>query len=162
MADFSFDVVSKVDMQEVKNAVDQAQREVGSRFDFKNTNCTIELDDEKMTLHADNDDRMTALIEVLQSKLAKRSLDLKSFDYGKSEPAAKDTVRRSVTIKQGIPMETAKKIAKEIKDKKLKVQAQIQGDQLRISGKSKDDLQTAIQFIKSNDYDIPLQFVNYR
>ena len=162
MADFSFDVVSKVDMQEVKNAVDQAEREIGTRYDFKNTHCTIELDDEKIELHADNDYRMQALIEVLQAKFVKRSLDLKSFDYGKPEPASKGTVRQTLTIKQGIPMDDAKKIAKQIKDKGFKVQAQIQGDQLRVSSKSKDDLQSVIQFLKTSDFEIPLQFTNYR
>jgi uncharacterized protein YajQ (UPF0234 family) len=162
MADFSFDVVSKVDMQEVKNAIDQAEREIGTRYDFKDTNCTIELEEEKIDLHADNEYRMTALIEALQSKFVKRGVDLKSFDYGKPEPAAKGTVRQSVTIKQGIPMDDARKIAKRIKDEKFKVQAQIQGDQLRVSSKSKDDLQAVIQFLKSNDFGLPLQFTNYR
>ena len=162
MADFSFDVVSKVDMQEVKNAVDQAEREIGTRFDFKGSDCTIELEDEKIDLHADTEYRMESLIEVLQAKFVKRGVDLKSFDYGKPEPASKGTVRQTLTVKQGIPMEDAKKIAKRIKDEGLKVQAQIQGDQLRVSSKSKDDLQKVIQFLKTNDFDIPLQFVNYR
>jgi uncharacterized protein YajQ (UPF0234 family) len=162
MADFSFDVVSKVDMQEVKNAVDQAEREIDTRYDFKNTNCTIELDGEKVELHADNDYRMEALIEVLQAKFVKRSLDLKSFDYGKPEPASKGTIRQTLSVKQGIPMDDAKKIAKQIKDKGLKVQAQIQGDQLRVSSKTKDELQNVIQFLKTGDFEIPLQFTNYR
>jgi cyclic-di-GMP-binding protein len=162
MADFSFDVVSKVDMQEVKNAVDQAEREIGTRYDFKNTSCTIELEDEKIELHADDEYRMTALIEVLQSKLIKRGVDVKSFDYGKPEPASKGTVRQTLTVKQGIPMEDAKKINKRLKDEGFKAQSQIQGDQLRVSSKSKDELQKVIQFLKSNDFDLPLQFTNFR
>ncbi len=162
MADASFDVVSKVDMQEVLNAVDQAQREIGTRYDFKNTDCTIELEDEKINLHADNEYRMTALIEVLQAKLVRRSLDLKSFDYGEPEPASKGTIRQTVTVKQGIPMDDARKISKSVRDGKYKVQAQIQGDQLRVSSKSRDELQRVIQFLKETDFGLPLQFVNYR
>ncbi|MBW3625100.1 MAG: YajQ family cyclic di-GMP-binding protein [Armatimonadetes bacterium] len=162
MADYSFDVVSKVDMQEVKNALDQAEREIGTRYDFKNTNCSMELDGEKIELHADDEYRMTALIEVVQSKLIKRGVDLKSFDYGAPEPASKGTVRQTLSVKQGIPTDDAKKISKRIKEEGFKAQAQIQGDQLRVSSKSKDDLQKVIQFLKTNDFDIPLQFVNYR
>lgn len=162
MADFSFDVVSKVDMQEVKNALDQAEREIGTRYDFKNTNCTIELEGEKINLHADDEYRMTALIEVLQSKLIKRGIDAKSLDYGKPEAASKGTTRQTLSVKQGIPMDDAKKIAKRIKDEGFKAQTQIQGDQLRVSSKSKDDLQKVIQFLKSGDFDVPLQFTNYR
>jgi uncharacterized protein YajQ (UPF0234 family) len=162
VADFSFDVVSKVDMQEVKNAIDQAEREIGTRYDFKNSNCTIELEGETLNLHADDEYRMTALIEVIQSKMVKRGVDLKSFDYGKPEPASKGTVRQTVTVKQGIPMEDAKKINKRLKDEGLKAQSQIQGDQLRVSSKSKDELQKAIQFLKTNDFGIPLQFTNFR
>lgn len=149
-------------MQEVKNAVDQAEREVGTRYDFKNTSCTIELEDEKIELHADDEYRMNALIEVVQSKLIKRGVDPKSFDYGQPEPASKGTVRQTLTVKQGIPTEDAKKINKRIKDEGFKAQSQIQGDQLRVSSKSKDELQKVIQFLKTNDFGLPLQFLNFR
>ena len=162
MADFSFDVVSKVDMQEVRNAIDQAQREVGTRYDFKGSNCSIEHDDAEIKLHADSEPRMTALIDVLQSKMIRRGIDITSLDYGKPEAGSKDTIRQTVTVKQGIPMDDARKIAKKIKDEALKVQTQIQGDQLRVSSKSKDDLQTAIQLLKTADFGLPIQFTNYR
>jgi hypothetical protein len=161
--DFSFDVVSRVDLQEVKNAVDQAMREVGMRYDFKGTVCDIKLDEEEtLKLAADNEFKLKALIEVLESKLFKRGVSLKSLAYGKMEPASKGTVRQEVKIQQGVETEKARKMVKLIKDMGLKVQAQIQGDQLRVSGKVKDQLQAVMQMLKQQDFGIDLQFVNYR
>lgn len=160
----SFDVVSKVDMQEVKNAIDQAQREIETRFDFKGSSSTIELDEKKATiaLASDNEVRMKALVDVLQSKFHKRGIDIRSLDLGEMEDASKGTVRQTATIKQGLDIEVARKIVKLIKDKGLKVNPQIQGDQVRVSAKAKDDLQTVIAFLKSQELEAPLQFINYR
>jgi hypothetical protein len=163
-AESSFDVVSKVDMQEVKNAVDQAEREVGTRFDFKGSESTIELDEKAGTiaLASDNETRMKALVDVLQSKLIKRGIDIKALELGKLEEASKGTVRQQATIKQGLDADAARTIVKKIKDKGLKVQAQIQGDQVRVAAKSKDDLQSVIQALRDEDFGVPLQFVNRR
>jgi len=163
-ADSSFDVVSKVDMQEVKNAVDQAVREIDTRFDFKGSDSTIDLDDKAGTikLASDNEMRMKALVDVLQSKFHKRGLDIRALDLGKLEEAAKGTVRQEATIRQGLDSDTARKIVKLIKDKGLKVQAAIQGDQVRVTGKARDDLQAVIALLKAADLDVPLQFTNYR
>jgi uncharacterized protein YajQ (UPF0234 family) len=160
----SFDVVSKVDMQEVKNAVDQAAREIETRFDFKGSVSEIDLDEKAGTiaLTSDNETRMKALIDVLQSKLIKRGIDIKALELGKLEEAAKGAVRQQATIRQGLDADTARKVVTMIKDKGLKVQAQIQGDQVRVSGKAKDDLQSVLQALKGADLDVPLQFVNYR
>jgi uncharacterized protein YajQ (UPF0234 family) len=163
-SDSSFDVVSKVDMQEVKNAVDQAVREIDTRFDFKGSDSSIDLDDKAGTikLASDNETRMKALVDVLQSKFHKRGIDIRALDLGKLEEAAKGTVRQEATIRQGLDSDTAKKIVKLIKDKGLKVQAAIQGDQVRVSGKARDDLQAVIALLKAADLDVPLQFTNYR
>ena len=159
----TFDVVSEVDMQEVRNAVDQARREVSTRYDFKDTNSEIDLSGSELRLHTSTEDRMKALIEVLQEKFVRRSVSLKSLDYGKLEEAAKGTVRQVVTIKAGISSDHAKKINSYIKDLKLKgVQSQTQGDQVRVSGKKRDDLQAVIAALKEKDFDIPLQFQNFR
>ncbi len=162
VGEFSFDVVSQFDRQELVNAVDQALREVATRFDFKNSISTIELADEAVKLHSDDEYKMKALIDVLQGKLVKRSISLKALDYGKLEPAAKMTVRQEITMRQGLDAETARKVAKLIKDSGKKVTTQIQGDQVRVTGKSKDDLQAVIQALKSDTYPVALQFVNYR
>lgn len=164
MADSSFDVVSKVDMQEVKNAVDQAEREIGTRFDFKGSDSEIKLDEKTGTLAlaSDNETRMKALIDVLQSKLHKRGIDIRALDLGKLEEASKGTVRQEAKIRQGLDSDTAKKIVKLIKDKGLKVQAAIQGDQVRVSGKVRDDLQAVIAALKAAELEVPLQFINYR
>lgn len=159
----TFDVVSEVDMQEVKNAVDQARREVSTRYDFKDTNSEIELTGNELKLHTSTEDRMKALIEVLQEKLVRRSVSLKALDYGKLEEAARGTVRQVVTLKAGISSDYAKKINVFIKDMKLKgVNSQTQGDQVRVSGKKRDDLQQVIAALKAEDFDIPLQFQNFR
>ncbi|HXN06362.1 MAG TPA: YajQ family cyclic di-GMP-binding protein [Nitrospiria bacterium] len=158
----SFDVVSKVDLQELKNAVDQAVKELRQRFDFKGSKSEITLEKEELTLVSDDAQKLKSVIDILQSKLVKRNISLKSLDYGKVEEALGKTVRQKINIQQGIPGEKAKEMVKEIKAAKLKVQAQIQADQLRVSGKSRDDLQEAIALLKKKDFGVDLQFVNYR
>jgi hypothetical protein len=159
----TFDVVSEVDMQEVRNAVDQASREVATRFDFKGTGSSIELSEKTIELHSDTDQRLKALTQVLEEKLVKRKVSLKALDYGKMEEAAKGTVRQTVTLSVGINQDKGKEIGKFVKELGLKgVSHQIQGDQLRVSGKKRDDLQDAIQAMRDHDFGIPLQFVNFR
>jgi len=161
-SEYSFDIVSKADMQEVKNAVDQASREVETRFDFRNSISEIVLDKEKLKLTSDDETRLTALVDVLQSKLIKRGVDIKFLDYGKVEIGSKGIARQEITITTGLPQEAAKKITKLIKDKGLKVTTQIQDSQVRVTGKNKDDLQSVIAALKGSDIETPLQFVNYR
>lgn len=160
----TFDVVSKVDMAEVKNAVNQAIKEITQRYDFKGTNSTIELDEKehKLVLATASEFTLRALTDVLQQKLIRRSVSLKALDYGKIEPAAKDSVRQTVTLQNGIPMEKAREIVKFIKDTKLRVQASINGDFVRVSGKDRDTLQRIIAVLKENDFGIDMQFTNYR
>ena len=159
----SFDVVCKVDLDEVKNAVSQAMKEIGQRYDFKGSISKIELKDEKiLVLTSDDEVKLRAVIDVLQSKLHKRGVSIRSMVYGKVEPAAKGTVRQEVTIQQGIPQEKAKGLIKVLKDSKIKAQASIQGDQLRVSGKNRDDLQEVIALFKKEDQGLDLQFTNYR
>lgn len=160
--EFSFDVVSKTDMQEVANAIQQAQKELAQRFDFKGSKSSIELANDEITLNSDDEGKLRSLKDILESKLVKRKVALKALDYGKLEPAQMGTVRQKAKIVQGIESEKAKAIVKSIKDAKLKVQASIQSDQVRVVGRSKDDLQRAIAVIKENDFGIPLQFTNYR
>ncbi|MBC8141589.1 MAG: YajQ family cyclic di-GMP-binding protein [Armatimonadetes bacterium] len=162
--DSSFDVVSKVDMPEVVNAVDQAKREIETRFDFKGSISEIELDEKKGTLilTSDNEARLTALVDVLESKLHKRGIDIRQLDLGDVEPASKGTVRQTATVKQGMDTETVKKVVKAIKDSGIKVQAAIQADTVRVSGKKLDDLQAVIALLKTQDYGTPLQFTNRR
>ena len=160
--DFSFDVVSKTEMQEVANAVQQAQKELAQRFDFKGSKSSIELANDELTIVSDDEGKLKQVIDVLETKLVKRHVALKALDYGKVEAASMGTVRQKAKIVQGIESEKAKAIVKAIKDAKLKVQASIQGDQVRITGRSKDDLQKAIAIIKESDFGIPLQFTNYR
>jgi len=162
MADPSFDVVSEVDLAEVGNALAQAQKEIQQRFDLKGTAAGIEHKEKELTFTADNEFGLKAVNDILQGKLVKRGIPLKNLDYGKIEPAAKGTVRQVVTIVQGIPIEKAKEIVKTIKDAKLKVQASIQADQVRVSGKKRDDLQSAIALLKAQDFGLALQFTNYR
>ena len=159
----SFDVVCKVDLDEVKNAVAQAMKEIGQRYDFKGSVSKIELkDDTVLVLTGDDEVKLRAVIDVLQSKLHKRGVSIRSMVYGKVEPAAKGTVRQEVTIQQGIPQEKAKGLIKALKDSKIKAQASIQGDQLRVSGKDKDVLQEAMALFKKNDQGVDLQFTNFR
>ena len=159
----TFDVVSELDMQEVRNAVDQAAREVSTRFDFKGTDSTIELKESTIELATESESRLTALTQVLEEKLVKRQVSLKAVSYGKIEEASKGTVRQTVTLNSGISTEKGKEIGKFLKELGLKgVSHQIQGDQLRISGKKRDDLQSAIQALKEHDFAVPLQFTNFR
>jgi uncharacterized protein YajQ (UPF0234 family) len=159
----TFDVVSEVDMQEVKNAVDQATREVTTRFDFKNTDSTIELAGQEIRLHSATDDRLRALVTVLEEKLVRRKVSLKALDQGKIEEAAKGTVRQTITLKAGISSDNARAINRFIKEKAPKgVSSQTQGDQLRVSAKKRDDLQSVIAALKAEDFGIPLQFENFR
>jgi len=159
----SFDVVSEVDFQEVRNAVDQASREVSTRFDFKGTGSTIDLSDKSIELATESDQRLKALTQVLEEKLVKRKVSLKVLGYGNVEEASKGTVRQTVALNVGISDEKAREIGKYIKGLTLKgVQHQVQGDQLRVSGKKRDDLQTVIAELKAKDFGIPLQFVNFR
>jgi uncharacterized protein YajQ (UPF0234 family) len=159
----TFDVVSEVDMQEVKNAVDQASREVATRFDFKNTDSTIELTGSEIHLHSNTEDRLKAVVQVLEEKMVKRQVSLKSLDYAKVEEAAKGTVRQTVLLQAGINSDKARTINKFIKDKAPKgVNSQTQGDQVRVQGKKRDDLQAVISALKEEDFGIPLQFTNFR
>ena len=159
----SFDVVSEVDQQEIRNAVDQASREINTRFDFKGTDSSIDLSDKEIDLHTDTEQRLTALTQVLEEKLVRRKVSLKVLSYGKVEEAAKGTVRQRVTLTVGINDEKAREIGKFLKGLGLKgVQHQVQGDQLRVTGKKRDDLQNAIQAMREHDFGIPLQFTNFR
>jgi len=162
--DFSFDVVSKVDLQEVANAVQQASKEIATRFDFRGSASKIELKDKELevVLISDDEHKLKSVIDILETKLVRRHVAVKALDYGKVEAAAGGTVRQVAKIQQGIPSEKAKEITKAVKDSKLKVQAQIQGEQVRVLGKSKDELQSAIAFLKGKDFGIDLQFINYR
>ena len=159
----SFDVVSEVNRQELKNAVDQAQREIGQRYDFKDTNSTIEQNELALTLRTSSEDRLRALKTVLEERLVKRGVSLRGLDWGKIEAATGDTVRQVVTVKVGISSDKAREINKLIKEKAPKgVATQTQGDSIRVSSKKRDDLQTAISLLKSTDLGIPLQFENFR
>jgi uncharacterized protein YajQ (UPF0234 family) len=159
----TFDVVSEIDRQEVRNAVDQASREVATRYDFKGTDSTIELTDKTIELHTESEARLAALTQVLEEKLVKRKVSLKALSYGKVEEAAKGRVRQTVTLNVGINTDKAREIGKFLKDLGLKgVQHQVQGEQLRVSGKKKDDLQAAITALREHDFAIPLQFTNFR
>jgi len=158
----SFDIVSKVDMQEVDNAVNQVKKEITQRYDFKGTKSEIELKEDAITVLADDDYKLKAIIDIIQSKMLKRNISLKSLDYGKEEPASGSMIRQVITIRQGIATEKGKEINKIIKETKIKVQSQIQGDQVRVTGKKIDDLQEVIQLLKGKDLDMDLQFINMR
>lgn len=159
----SFDIVSEVDRQEVRNAIDQAQREINTRFDFKNTNSSIDHTDLVLTLRTVSEDRLAALRVVVEEKLVKRGVSLKGLDYGKVEEATQNTVRQVVTIKVGINADKAREINRMIKDKGPKgISSQTQGDTVRVSGKKRDDLQAVMQMLKAADLEIPLQFNNFR
>jgi len=159
----SFDVVSEVDRQELKNAIDQAQREISQRYDFKNTNSSIEQNELVITLRTASEDRLRALRTVLEERLVKRGVSLRGLDWGKIEQATGESVRQVVTVKVGINSEKAKELNKLIKEKGPKgVSSQTQGDSIRVSSKKRDDLQTTITFLKAANVGIPLQFVNFR
>lgn len=158
----SFDIVSRTDMNEVGNAVNMTMKEIRQRFDFKKSCSEVKIEGEKLVLVSDDDYKLQSLTSVLEDKLIRRKISLKAFSYGKVEPASGGTVRQEVTIQQGIPTEKAKEIVKLIKKEKIKVQAAIQGDSVRVSGKDRDTLQQVIQLIKAQDLGIDMQFTNYR
>ncbi|HLN92842.1 MAG TPA: YajQ family cyclic di-GMP-binding protein [Thermoanaerobaculia bacterium] len=162
--DFSFDVVNKVDLQEVTNAVQQASKEIATRFDFRGSASKVELREKELelVLVSDDEHKLKSVVDILETKLVRRGVAVKALDYGKVEPAAGATVRQVAKIQQGIPSEKAKAIVKAIKDRKLKVQASIQADQVRVVGRSKDDLQSAMAVVREGDFGLPLQFTNYR
>lgn len=160
--DNSFDVVSDVNLMEVSNAVQQAVKEIRQRFDFKGSISDIALEKETLTLDSDDETKLKAVTDILQTKLVKRGVSLKALEYGAIQPATKGSVRQAVTIKKGISTEKAKEIVKFIKGSGVKVQATIQEDQVRVSGKKRDDLQAIIALLKARDFGIDLQFTNYR
>lgn len=165
MADTSsFDIVSEVNLQEVDNAINQARKEIGQRYDFKGSKSSIELNqkDKLLTLISDDDFKLKAVIDILQNKLIKRGVPVKALDYGTVEPAANTTVRQVITLRVGIDKENAKLLVKMIKESRLKVQAQIMDDQVRVSGKSKDDLQAVMKLIREAELEFATQFTNYR
>lgn len=158
----SFDVVSEVEMQEVRNAVDQVQREIATRYDFKGTNVTVELVDEIINIHSSDQMRLNSVQTLLREKLAKRKVSLKSVEFKDAVPAGGDTLKQQVLIKQGLGDEDLKRVNKLIKNQKVKVNTQIQGNQLRVMGKKRDDLQAVIQFLRTEVKDLELQFTNFR
>ena len=160
--DSSFDIVSKVDMPEVDNAIQQAQKELANRFDFKNSKSSIKLETDKIVLISDDDFKLSNVVDILESKLVKRGVSLRALEYGKAQPAAGDTVRQEVKLVQGIAQEKAKLINKVLKDNKIKVVSSIQGEEIRVTGKNKDDLQAVINLLRKEDFGIELQFINYR
>jgi cyclic-di-GMP-binding protein len=162
MAQPSFDIVSEVDLQEVRNAVDQAAREIAQRFDFKGTDTQITLEDKKIEMHSGTEDRIKAAYQVLQEKAVRREISLKALHPGELQQAAKGTVRRTIDVITGLTDEKAKEISKFVKQAVPKVQTQIQGAQVRVTGKNKDDLQAAIKACREHDFGVALQFTNYR
>jgi len=164
MPDNSFDVVSKVEMPEVSNAVQQAVKEIQQRFDLKDSHSNIELNEKenKLTLASQDEYKLKAVVDILESKLVKRKVPLKALSFGQIIPAASSTVRQEITLQQGISTEKAREIVKAIKDSKLKVQASIQGDFVRVAGKDRDTLQSVIKLLRDHDFGIDMQFINYR
>jgi hypothetical protein len=164
MADSSFDVVSRVEMPEVVNAVDQSMREISQRYDFKGSVSKIELNekDKKLIVHADDVQKLKSVLDILQGKLVKRHVPLRNLEYGKVEAASAGTARQEITLQVGITPEKAKEIVKAVKESKIKVQAQIREGEVRVSGKSLDDLQSVIALIKGKDFGVDLQFLNFR
>jgi uncharacterized protein YajQ (UPF0234 family) len=157
----SFDVVSEVNLQEVRNAVDQANREVGQRFDFKGSDARFDLAAEQITMHAENEFQLKQMLDILQNKLVKRAVDINCLEV-KDPETSLHAARQGVIVRQGIATDTAKRMIKDIKAAKLKVQAQIQGEQVRVTGKKRDDLQQVIALLKGADYGLPLQTINFR
>jgi cyclic-di-GMP-binding protein len=158
----SFDIVSQVDRQEVKNAVEQTNKEISNRFDFKGSDARVEQADVALAVYADDEFKLGQVLDVLRQRLAKRNVDVRSLEPGAVEKISGDKVKRPVTVKVGVPQERAKQIQKLIKDSKLKVAASIQGDAVRVSGGKKDDLQAAIQLVRKAVTDLPLQYINFR
>jgi len=161
-SDSSFDVVSKVDPQELENALNQARKEIAGRFDFKNSIASIENTDKDVTILADDEMKLKNVIDILQSKAIKRGIDIKAFDFQKAEAASGGSIRQKVVLRSGIPKDKSKPLMEAIKNAKLKVNAQYQDEQIRVSGKSRDDLQKIQAILKGLDYELPLQFTNYR
>jgi cyclic-di-GMP-binding protein len=160
--DFSFDIVSEVSMPEVANAVDQARREIAQRYDFKDTGTSLSQDDKLIEIRSSTEDRLKAAVEVLKERAVKREISLKALAFGPIQPAAKGTVRQSINVNVGISEEKAREIVKFVKGLKTKVQSQVQGDQVRITGKAKDDLQTVMRAVREHDFEVALQFTNFR
>ncbi len=158
----SFDIISQVNQVEVRNAIDQANKELSTRFDFKGSNARVELADKALSLYADDDFKMRQVIDILAGKLTKRGVDIRALKYGEIEKISGNKVKQVVTIRVGVDQELAKKIVKLIKDSKMKVQASIQGDTVRVSGAKRDDLQAAIALVKKSITDFPLQYDNFR
>jgi cyclic-di-GMP-binding protein len=158
----SFDIVSKFDEQELKNALDQSRREIQQRYDLKDTKTEIEASDTEITINTESETSLQAVRDIIESKMIRRSLSLKILDYGKEEQASSGRIRQVVKLKQGIPEELAKQITKRIRDEFKKVTPQIQGDAIRVQAKNRDDLQSVIQALKAEEYPAALQFVNYR
>ncbi len=158
----SFDIVSEVSKPEVKNAVEQTNKEIQNRFDFKGSDARVEQAELVLTVYADDEFKLGQVMDVLRGRMAKRNVDTRSLDLGNIEKISGDKVKRSVTVKTGVPQEKGKSIVKLVKESKMKVQASIQGDAVRISGGKKDDLQAAIQLVKASVTDMPLQFTNFR
>jgi uncharacterized protein YajQ (UPF0234 family) len=161
-SDSSFDVVSRVDAQELENALNQARKEIAGRFDFKNSKTTIEGTEREITVVADDEMKLRNVLDIIQSRAVKRGISLKAFEYGKAEPASHQTLRQVIKVRTGIPKDKSKPLIDAIKASKLKVQTQYQDEQLRVTGKNKDDLQKVQALLKGLDFDLPLQFVNYR
>ena len=161
-AENSFDIVCKIDLQEVANALDQARREIETRYDLKGTKSEVTLEKTDITVHAPDDMKLRAVVDILQSRLHKRGVPLKALGFGTVESAAGGALRQKIALQQGIPIERAKEIVRLIKDSKVRVQASIQEDQVRVAGKNRDDLQKIIALIKEKDLGIALQFTNYR
>jgi uncharacterized protein YajQ (UPF0234 family) len=160
--DFSFDIVSDFDRQELVNAVDQTRREMQQRYDLKNAKGTLDLEKDSIVVTAPSDMTLRAIVDVLESKMVRRDLDLKILAFGQVENASGGSVRQRISLRRGISQDLAREIVKLVRDASPKVKAQIQGEAVRVSGKSKDDLQRAIQSVRQREYDLPLQFVNYR
>jgi len=161
-AENSFDVVSKIEMDEVTNAVSQALKEISQRFDFKGSKSSITQEKDALVIVSDDEYKLKSVVDILQTKLVKRGVPIKNLSFGKVEPAQGGTVRQRAMLQQGIPTDKSKEIVKVIKDSKIRVQASIQADQVRVSGKNRDDLQTVIQLLKGKDFGLELQFTNYR
>jgi hypothetical protein len=160
--EFSFDIVSKINLQEVDNAVNQAMKEIQTRYDFKGSISSITREEFELTILADDDFKLKSVIDLFQNKMVKRGVPLKAMQFGAVQAATGASVRQIVSLQQGIPIEKAKDMVRAIKDTKLKVQASIQGDQIRVTGKAKDDLQSIMAFLKQKDFGIAMEFTNYR
>jgi uncharacterized protein YajQ (UPF0234 family) len=158
----SFDIVSEVNQVEVRNALDQANKELGTRFDFKGSDARVELSDKTLTLHADDDFKLKQVTDILTTKLTKRGIDIRALDYGAIEKVSGNKVKQAVTVRSGVGADLAKRIVRLIKDSRLKVQASIQGDAVRVSGAKRDDLQSAIALVRAQVTDFPLQYGNFR